>query len=639
MPATGAASRLAESAAGAAVVACVAIAAGFFVGTLGRLVAVEPLFDSPSSSSGARCVRAQWRQGSGGDNNAHSRFAFYEATLFVGSPLRTARALVHVGEARADGLELVVDAARLIASSANERLETSTTLAGCVAGAGGLVVHCTDELWQADSAERDAAPRPQRMALALDRSALSIEAQLLGKDADLYVLRAGAFAALGATTLCTGPLPGGAPTPRGKTVAFDAVLDAGALFARAQNVPDSLQPCAADRDVRVLPSSSATPASFFGAAAAFGLADDQALAARDCGDAGAAVSASAWEQAVVCAAAPAGACAAANASGTNATLSYEAVSKRAVLVTADEDGAAAVAAGADEEASVYPQFSELFVTLWRLALLVFVSAAARARAEAGVGASVIVDQTLEWAACCDEGDDAAPLQAAGDAADGAKARDEREDRIEGSAVSAVLLAVRFGQLLAVAAQRLANRMGLVFALDATSLLVSLLLFGLRAAVQPPQARHKQEAFLRAQLVLGGSSWLMDTVLTMCVSATHLPLFESSASEDSVALSRVVVLALAITQALPRLACSAAACVVCASSAKFSSEFRGLNFGAAILWTVQGLLATALLGAQLLVPILHASTRGVRVPDLVAALVCAAASAAVGVFARWTFAAR
>ena len=340
------------------------------------------------------------------------------------------------------------------------------------------------------------------------------------------------------------------------------------------------------------------------------------------------------------AAAPVGACAAANASGANASLSYEAVSKRAVLVKADADGAVAVTVGADDEDSVYPQFSELFVTLWRLALLVFVSAAARARAEAGVGASVIVHKTLEWAACCDD-DDAAPLQAADASAagDAKGSRGEQEDRIEGSTVSAVLLAVRFGQLLVVAAQRLANHMGLVLALDATSLLVSLLLFGLRAAVQPPQARHKDEAFLRAQLVLGGSSWLLDTVLTMCVSATRLPLFESSASDDFVALSRVVVLALAITQALPRLACSAAACAAAASSTKFTSEFRGLNFGAVVLWTIQGLLATSLLGAQLLVPILHASTRGVRVPDLAAAFVCAAASAAVGVFARWTFATR
>ena len=253
------------------------------------------------------------------------------------------------------------------------------------------------------------------------------------------------------------------------------------------------------------------------------------------------------------------------------------------------------------------------------------NATTRARAESGVGAVAIVRQTLRWASCCDDADEAEAVKAT--------VRDEDLDRIEGTIVSAAVLLVRLVQSAVLAPQRHHNGLGSLIAVDALSVVCSVALFVMRVAVQPPEARHQDEAQLRAQLVLGGSPWLTDTVLVMATVSTMLPLYEEKASSQFVALGRVATLAVAVTQALPRLACSAAACAATSASGKFSTEFRALGRIAACVWIAQGLFTGWALGQQLIVPLAHESGRALDVPALlgVGATVAIAASIAAFVY--------
>lgn len=598
----------------------------------------EPLYDVESGDP--TCLRSHWTR-----THPYSQLWNLKVSMPMGTPTHTSNLLVRLnvaatsalaaqtGLAQADAEDVVARARSrasalngvivvrddsLTSSLANPLRDASVTLTDCVQPhAYAPVTVCSDHAYMFGNPNQSPSPKNRKRSVAVivvPSSMLSTQAQLLDTHGEFFThsgLSEAASVAVGATSLCT--FAGGTLASaklRGGDAADERTFGAsrtaaGLLVANAGLQPSRCDASAAGNPVPLFPASTAHVETLMQTTQGTGVADDGAYAAHVCGTAR--VPSNDSTTVLSCAAAPA------RCAGTP-LLPLADAARRPVLLAWDSAGAYTVQTYA-KVSDAYSTAGELQTAFTRLLALLIVANLVERRATHGLSGERILRTATRWAS----GESVVELLPLGTDQDGADGEtDPEEDYASPTSdmeplAPFVVLGLRLFQFILSYEARAANGQGVIIALDAISMAASLLVWGLRVAT-PCQTR------VQALSTMGGSVWLVDSLVTVQNISTHLPLGESLSAHGFSSLARVAMGLVILTHAMPRSVLAVASATVMATSEKFYDSMTYASYLAAAAWLTILVCTSAIVGSQLIRVVLAASADNTAHFESAAALV-------------------
>ena len=583
----------------------------------------EPLYDVESGDP--VCLRSHWTR-----THAYSQLWNLKVSVPLGTPTHTPNLLVRLNVAATSALaaqtgltqvdaEDVVSRARsrasalngvivvrgdsLTSSLANPLRDTSTTLTDCVQPhTYAPVTVCSDKAYMFGDPNQSPSPKNRKRPVAVivvPSAMLSTQAQLLDAHGEFFThsgLNETASVAVGATTLCTfaeGTLA--SAKLRGGDAADERTFGAsrsatGLLSANAGLQPSRCDSSAANNPVPLFPASTAHVETLMQTTQGTGVADDGAYAAHVCGTARHPSNDSTIV--ISCAAAPA------RCAGTP-LLPLADAARRPIVLAWDNAGSYTVKTYA-KTSDAYSKAGEVQTSITRLLALLIVAVLVERRATHGLSGERILRTATRWAS----GESVVELVPLGAQADADGETDPEEDFASPTSdmeplAPFVVLGLRLLQFVLSYEARTANGQGLIIALDAISMAASLLVWGLRVAT-PCQTR------VQALSTMGGSVWLVDSLVTVQNISTHLPLGESLSAHGFSSLARVAMGLVILTHAMPRSVLAVASATVMAKSDKFYDSMTYASHVAAAAWVTILVCTSAIVGSQLIRVVLAAS---------------------------------